>query len=692
MFAALFIALPVVARQNKSISEKPLFFMKFDEERGESASNSINNSTFNIVPSCDWIKGVEGNAILFNGFTTRIIVPAANAPVLGDSFTIDFWFAAVSFPKSQCPVICQRSNPNASPCGFSLELDAQGHVIFRYAAECQWKEVISSEVLPLRQWARVSCMYDAGKGIQIAINGKIVAQKSEKVGRLITCQENLWIGRTPFKIPSQYENENIPIFSSLDGALDNLCIANGTKLFAKILKKQYLTKSPTPPVFEARRLPTGPSGALAFGAWYIPLKYYKQWDEQWRGETSDVVVGFGEKKPFRVVFWRGTAYAPCFVTEKGNWMSNEFIERLKVTKFGCCESMSDKHAYFSSVKILENTPGRTVIQWRNSPVGVNLQFPYEDVETGWGDWSEETYVFYPDGVGIRKMTLWSSHLNDWYEWSQSLQVLQPGQRPEDVLDDKKIMSVANMKGENKIFGWDFDVKKQQHEPSIPGANIQVSYLRSEWNPFLIMDDCKGPNENSGNGPEIFRYAGHWSKYSKFPWRNHWPVTQDQIIGRDAVVADGPAHTYTATQYNAAESIENGKMTKLMMCGCTKKNAGDLLTLAKSWLRAPQLNIIKGNVSGGNYDKTERAYKMKTTQCGEMSFILQASIEHPADGICFYIEGWNGSRVLVLVNGKVLEKGKYCVGHLQKYNGETLVLWMGIQAQSPVDIEIEEESM
>ena len=100
---------------------------------------------------------------------------------------------------------------------------------------------------------------------------------------------------------------------------------------------------------------------MAFGSWYIPLKYYKQWDEQWRGNTPDVVMAFGEKLPFRVVFWRGIEYAPCFVTEKGFWMSNEFVERRHVTGWGCCESMSDKHADFSSVRILENQPASKVV-------------------------------------------------------------------------------------------------------------------------------------------------------------------------------------------------------------------------------------------------------------------------------------------------------------------------------------------
>jgi len=115
---------------------------------------------------------------------------------------------------------------------------------------------------------------------------------------------------------------------------------------------------------------------------------------------------------------------------------------------------------------------------------------------------------------------------------------------------------------------DFEGKARQNEPSIPGANIQVTYLNSKWNPFLILEDGEGINEKGNSGPEIDRYAGRWSDFSDFPWRNHWPVTQDYVIGRYACVADAPSHTYTATQYNAPHSIDGDKMTKLMLCGCT----------------------------------------------------------------------------------------------------------------------------
>lgn len=617
------------------------------------------------------ISGVKGQAAFFDGFDSRIVVPATDVPAPSRHFTIDVWVCPVAFPKSPCPVVCRVRND--APGGWSLWMDALGKLHFQVASAGEWIEVCSPKGISLRQWSRLTAQFRAADGLYLAIDGKEVARTPMELPSVEQKDYEMWIGRTPVRTPSFFENKSIPIYSSLDGALDELNVFEDKNAYGKILKQKFVR--PTAPEFEPRMLPSGPDG-LTFGSWYIPLKYYKAFDERWRGDAPDVVVGFGPEQPWKLVFWRGISYAPCFVTEKGNWMCNEFVERKKVTGWGCTESMSDKHADFSSVRILENSPARTVVLWRNIPVGVNQKIPYQSEESGWGDCSEETYIFYPDGVGVRKMDVWSSHLDEWYEWCQSLQVLHPSQRPEDVLDAAKIMSVAAMDGRSECYGWNFDGKNRQDEPSIAGANIQVTYLKSRWNPFLILEDGDGINEKGHKGPEIDRYAGRWSEFSDFPWRNHWPVTQDYVIGRYACVADAAAHTYTATQYNAPHSIEGDKMTKLMLCGCTEGDAASLLPLAKSWLRAPRMTCTGEEVP---YDVTQRAY---VAQGKSGPFRVEASTEHPVNGLCLIIKGDVNAGDISL-DGNPCPDAK--TGVINAWDGKRLLIWIDVKSVKPIEI-------
>ena len=632
------------------------------------------------------VPGVEGQAAFFDGFDSRIIVPASEVPAPARDFTLDVWVCPIAFPKSPCPVACRQRTD--APGGWSLWLDAMGKVHFQVASAGEWAAVCAPEGLPLRQWSRLSALFRSGSGLYLAIDGKQVAWLPLELPSVEQERYDLYLGRTQVKTPSFFENKSIPIFSSLDGALDEFCLYGDRNAYESILKQDFVRPAaPDTDVagFEERVLPSGPD-PLAFGAWYLPLEYYPAFDKRWRGNLPDVVVGFGEQQPWKVVFWRGISYAPCFVTEKGHWMSNEFIERSKVTGWGCPESMSDKHADYSSVRIVENTPARTVIVWRNIPVGVNQKIPYQSEETQWGDCSEETYVFYPDGTGVRKMELWTSHPEDWYEWCQSLQVLHPSQCPEDVLDASRILSVAAMDGRHAEFGWNFEGKARQDEPSLPGANIQVSYLRSEWNPYLILEDGPGLNEKGQSGPRIDRYAGRWSDYSDFPWRNHWPVTQDYVIGRYACIADAPSHTYTATQYNAPHAIEGDKMTKLMLCGCTRGDAASLLPLAKSWLRAPVMTCGSREIP---YDLTQRAYVTDLTalpgNTGTLSFHVDASPEHPVSGLCLIVKGLSKEPASVRVDGKRCADAK--AGIHNACDGPSLILWIPVQTDNSLTIKI-----
>ena len=628
------------------------------------------------------VPGVSGQAAFFDGFDSRIVIPAAEAPAPERHFTVDVWVCPIAFPKSPCPVVCRQRND--APGGWSLWMDALGKVHFQVECAGEWISADAPEGLPLRQWSRLTALFRGGSGLFLAIDGRQVAKTPLESPSVEQAAYDLWIGRTPVRTPSFFENKSIPIYSSFDGAVDELNIFDNRDAYARILKQRFARPAapgPDVPGFEERRLPSGPDN-LAFGSWYIPLKYYKAFDDRWRGDLPDVVVSLGEEQPWKVVFWRGISYAPCFVTEKGNWMCNEFIERKKVTGWGCPESMSDKHADFSSVRIVENTPARTVVLWRNIPVGVNQKIPYQSEESGWGDCSEETYIFYPDGTGVRRMDVWSDHLEDWYEWCQSLQVLHPSQRPEDVLDAARIMSVAAMDGRSEEYGWDFTGNARQDGVALAGANIQVTYLRSEWNPYLILEDGDGLNEKGQHGPRIDRYAGRWSDYSDFPWRNHWPVTQDYIIGRYACVADAPSHTYTATQYNAPHAIEGNKMTKLMLCGCTQGDAASLLPLAKSWLRAPRMTCGAAEMP---YDVTQRAY-VADKPYRNATFRIEASPEHPADGVCLIIPGVGKEPAAVKVNGQAIAGCK--AGIHTAWDGPSLILWLPVSATAPVDITVE----
>jgi hypothetical protein len=346
--------------------------------------------------------------------------------------------------------------------------------------------------------------------------------------------------------------------------------------------------------------------------------------------------------------------------------------------------MSDKQARFSHVRIIENTPARVVVHWRNSPVDKYYRQPFPDPETGWGDWSDEYYTVYPDGVAVRRIVMWSTEIskegaNRWdkpgtYEWAQTLPLMHAGQSPEDIYEWDRIMSVANLEGDYQVVpGPDRRIEL------VEDACIQVNYLKSQYNPFLILRP---------EGSYITQYYQEQSGFSRYPWWNHWPVAQVPSGGRYATAPDRPSHSCTSTQECADYESTDNSVTKVMLCGFTNKDARDLIPLAKSWARAPELEQRAESITSDGYDLTERAYHFTcNTPEGPviLEFALIGSKDSPVVNPAFIIKNWGKYEPSLTLNGKEMPGGKdFRFGYMETLTGTDLVTWIKTESEDTVE--------
>ena len=677
-------------RSAQAVESGPISWWDFNEADEACMIDRVSGSR--DVLSGNWRlgTGASSHALKCDGFTTCLTRKAPDAPRLGDAFTIQAWVAVQTYPWGWCPIVTQRGDRRS---GYRFAVDARGRVGLHLAVGGQWQECTSAATVPLMRWAHIAATFDARSGIAVYINGEQAGHLSTSGSPAYAAAVDLLIGRNREKEPAMFSSEwgqpDQPMHFAFDGLIDEVKIHDYRLTPEEIRGGFAATRPSDPPDLQPRRMPSGTKDVRRFGAFYLHLKYCEEWDAVWRGGGPDVLVAF-DFAPVRLVFWRGISYAPCWVTEKGNWFTNEFMERGPDRKNrGCSESMSDKRAHYSHVKVLENSDARAIVYWRNAPVGVDYELTYVDEITGWGDWSEEYHTVYPDGVAVRKVVMWSSNFQAWHEWCQSIQPLHPGQRPEDVLDPERILSVVNMKGETKTFGWESG-KRSFGYPTIPGANIQINYLDSRFNPFLVLDDREGKNDRGGTGPAIMRASGDdWSEHSRFPWRNHWPVTQVPVFGRFAQAADRPAHTWTATQYSAAYESTANSMTKIMLCGMTDRPIEELLPLARSWLRPPGLTLDSEAFSNEGYDPTQRAYVLACRDPGEpaeLSLQINGGAESPIVNLAIVVRDWGEHGVELTMDGAPIPRGKgFRWGHRRRPDGTDLVTWIEAQSSSAIRI-------
>jgi len=121
---------------------------------------------------------------------------------------------------------------------------------------------------------------------------------------------------------------------------------------------------------------------------------------------------------------------------------------------------------------------------------------------------------------------------------------------------------------------------------------------------------------------------------------------------------------------------------------TKGKAGELVTLAKSWLHAPEMTISSKGFEGGIYDEAERAYILEKTIKSNtpLEFIIKGSEESPVINPAIIIKNWGTQQATLSIDGKNMMQGEdFRQGIRKGPDGDDLILWIRLNRQSTVGL-------
>jgi hypothetical protein len=338
--------------------------------------------------------------------------------------------------------------------------------------------------------------------------------------------------------------------------------------------------------------------------------------------------------------------------------------------------MSDKGCWDSNVRVIENNKARVVISWRYRLAEPGHHWANYNDTTGWGDIAEWYYYIYPDGVASKVMRCYSSKPDTWYEWDEQMAILGEGQHPETVLNKTPLMTLVNRAG----IATEYDWNPNPPEPQFEDKNIQIIHFRGRYIPFTIQNFTGG---------DIYKGERTW--YSVFPVWNHWPTAQVNSSGRNASFHDRAAHSSVSHLFWPFSFQQRGKIPfneKLLLEGMTDQPAASLISLANSWLSAPQILSVVGGKSEG-YNQGRRAYVFESYG-KELAFKVNASKSNPVHNICLEIRNWGDSNSGVLkLNGKTLKAGSdFRQGRVIDTDGTyTMIMWLALTATSAQSFEI-----
>jgi hypothetical protein len=388
---------------------------------------------------------------------------------------------------------------------------------------------------------------------------------------------------------------------------------------------------------------------------------------------------------------------PCLVTENNIHYSNGWPETYDPKASSSCELLWDKEARYARMWIESQNPARIIVRVRAALADPDGYIAHSDIPSGSpygkGDWTDEWYYIYPDGIHTRHVRIYTGLAsqsltvtdqtfqgitpfnevppNVVHEFQEEFIFGQNGHSPQDDIEPEPL-TLIKMDGRSKTISYrpypkDFG--------TFSAANIKVVNLKSQFRPFTICVPFGIENEPyppEGPLPHIFQT---WPRQVK---ENGYSASLGHILNW---------WHYLRTENRLEQIYLSGMIS-------SDNPTEELLPQAKCWLRPPQLKMkgVEPQYKVRIYDPVQRAYilfnkdkcprefKFSLTEYGDPEEEAQVPvwIVNPA----FVIKNWGTSDVEVIVDDKIIKPSRdYRIGYEETQIGTDLILWLKLKSQN-----------
>ena len=398
---------------------------------------------------------------------------------------------------------------------------------------------------------------------------------------------------------------------------------------------------------------------------------------------------------------------PCLVTENGIKYSNFWAETYDPRQWrgegglASFEPLMDRKNRYARMWIEHKSNARIVVRVRGALCNAEGDIAHTDFPSkspyGPGDWVDEWYTIYPDGVHARHVKVYTGlaprsrpfgiahdppKVN--HEFQEAAVIGKEGTLPTDNIETEALTLVRLNRGHPSDWVAEGISGTISYKPyptdfgDLRDANIMLVNLKSEYKPFTIgmpYGVRVSPYMSRDPLPHVFQTWGNTSALAHMI--NYWhhrrtDNTLEQI--------------YLQGMTNAEEPVEY------------------LVDLAWSWIADPVL-YMKGESRDYSYDlrydHAQRAYIIPREGRGPTK--LEFALEENADIVdfgaeswifnpCFVVKDWGETGAKLKVNGKAVQPGTgFRVGHEKNNTGTDLVLWLKLKTRATVEFEIAPQS-
>ena len=369
-----------------------------------------------------------------------------------------------------------------------------------------------------------------------------------------------------------------------------------------------------------------------------------------------------------------------YFTPEGIGFSNEWAETKSAEHDGddYGELGFDRNAV---MWIDRQNPARKVVRFRGALVNSDGEVQHADVESGspygQGDWADEWFYIYPDGVSVRVVKIYTGKTKDavafwglpgyaafWgvrgtiFETQETFIHGVSGLQPPDIIETEAL-TLITMDGKSKRISY----KPYPHDISLfDSANIQMVNLKNKYHPFTIVTE---------GDVEIKPYY--------MPMDDHRNIDKTVFITWPRL-GHFPDGDYTSAlshviKWRWHEKTEN-TLVQVYLLGMIdepteQQRVDKLVRLARSWQHAPELILKSAGYRYDGYGIKEKAYILTNTSRQEnLHLSIIASPEKPLVNPVFVIKGIDKNKSFRL---KINDE--YVTNYRVGYEQDNIVVWI-----------------
>ena len=394
---------------------------------------------------------------------------------------------------------------------------------------------------------------------------------------------------------------------------------------------------------------------------------------------------------------------PCMVTENNIHYSSGWTETYDPEASSSCEILWDREARTARMWVESQNPARIIVRFRAAIADPEGYIAHSDTPSGSpygeGDWTDEWYYIYPDGMHTRHVRIYTGLAGQSltvtdeqfkgvapvreipptvvHEFHEEFIFGQDGHVPGDDIETGALTFIK-LNGSQKTISFD---PYPRDFGNFTMANILVVNTRSDFRPYTIFFPYGLENQPyplEGKAPHTFQT---------------WPSDPG-----DEGYSVSLGHALNWWHYRRNDTI----LEQVYLSGMinSENPADELLPLAKSWLEYPRL-VLEGkelSYTQQSYDQAQRAYILPDEISGprKLSFSLgfpeefEEDVNIPVNIVnpVFIVPNWGESGAEIKLNGKSLKQREdFELGYEANNEGSDLVIWMDLSTLKQISLEI-----